>query len=318
MTMSYRKAFILLLSTQLVLWSALIGCNAAIDPFGVLGRPGGVPPDLADQRIQMLKRLAAYHREPLPQVLIGDSRIMNLGEERFEAFTGAPVANLGIGGLAGSDLGPMFWFAARQERLQQVTIGVSFSQLRGPRERSSATQAIRWIESPLHYLLSTSIARYSLLAAVRPWYSVADVNTVPTMGPEAFWEHQLGLTTSTMLSGFTYDEALIAEFRRIKEYCDARRIQLTFLIPPTHVDLHQSEARLGLVPYRERLRVDLASISRTIDFDYPNGWTTDRKAFNDPYHATDAVNAQLIEEVWGGRLKVGRELRPGDRSASVL
>lgn len=318
MTKSFRKAFLLLLGTQLVLWSVLIGFNAAIDPFGVLGRPSGVPPDLGDQRIQMLQRLTAYHREPLSQVLIGDSRIMNLGETRIAAVTGSPVANLGIGGLFGSDLAPVFWFAARQGRLQQVTIGVSFSQLRGPRERSSAAQAIRWIDSPLHYLLSTSIARYSLLAAVRPWYAVADVKMVPTMSPEAFWEHQLGPSTRNLLAGFAYDDALIAELRRIKAYCDARRIRLTFLIPPTHADLRQSEARLGLAPLRERFKADLASIGRTIDFDYVNEWTTDRKAFNDPYHATDAFNARLIEEVWGGPLMVGRELQPGDRSASVL
>ena len=174
------------------------------------------------------------------------------------------------------------------------------------------------INRPYLYYGSLGIAKVS-------WYNLFDklfhVNLVSSTPPEtrdAFWITQLEKQTRVYYNRYKYPAELYRDLTKISSYCRENSIKLTFLIPPTHIELQNKIDAYGLRAQSDRFKRDLAGLAPTIDFDYPNAWTRDRGLFNDPYHAKPEVVAAMVAEVWGNRLKVGRLLSPGTDKENLV
>ena len=61
----------------------------------------------------------------------------------------------------------------------------------------------------------------------------------------------------------------------------SKGIEVTFVIPASHVDLQNKIDEFGLRELSDRFARELG---RVVDFDFPNEFTRDRENFGDPYH----------------------------------
>src|SRR5271166_4620189 len=102
-----------------------------IDPFNFLGGPSIVSNQVKMRTAYPLNyclwKMPAFARHPLPQLLLGDSRMDALRSERVKELTGADYFNLAYGGATLREIIGSFWFASRHTNLSRVYIGLDFN-----------------------------------------------------------------------------------------------------------------------------------------------------------------------------------------------
>ncbi len=74
------------------------------------------------------------------------------------------------------------------------------------------------------------------------------------------------------------------ELAEISAYCRERGIELTFVILPSHADVHERLRQLGVEEEWKSLPLRLGQLGKTHDFDVDDELTASRDNFTDPFH----------------------------------
>jgi hypothetical protein len=299
---------------RLFLLAAPFGAYAfavwATDPFDYFrsseGARRSVKSETAGKLDPVLWKLSAYLRAPRAHILLGDSRMDSLGEERIGAAIGAPVANLAYGGGSLSEAIRTFWIAARQPGLASVTIGVNLDTYNqsNAKDRVGSVEAIE--RNPALYFTNR-------LVAVAAWYQVLNSITGsrpeigrPPMTRDEFWRYQLDVTAKLAYGGYRDPVSYRIELADVARECMRRHITLRFVIFPEHADLVARASRSGLESAAQQMRADLTRIGRTFDFSRREDWIENRTLFLDPFHFTPPIALKITEDVWGGESQGGK------------
>jgi len=283
--------------------------NYVVDPFNMngvfdLGLNKQLISFKADYR---LYKAIAFARQPEPNIILGDSRMAHFDAGPIQQETGQVYFNNAYGGGTAYEIIDTFWLCAGQTKLKNVVIGLNFNLFNAENKLDLVPQAKELIDDKQKYYFSSTITKISFYNVYYRLFNINLVSENPKVTKAVFWKVQLQ-RTSDYYGKYRYPADIVRELKKIKQYCDKNGINLVIIIPPTHVDLQRKVDDFGLRPEYVRYKHDLAGIARTIDFDYPNEWTRDYNMFTDPYHFNEKVREQILKEVWGGKLCVGREL----------
>jgi hypothetical protein len=305
-----RRFLILALGLVAAAFSLLAAFNFVIDPFNMnrlfdLGLEKELISGRANYR---LYKMSQYRHNPIPDILLGDSRANALRADLIKDIAKKDCYNFAYGGGTIYEAIDTFWYAAGKCDLRSVYIGVNFNLYNKANHSILTGEARELLENPFAAYASPFMAKvsfYNVFYALFGWNLVSET---PALDKEQFWERQLGLATEGFYRKYIYPDDAFAQLRQIGDYCAARGIGLTFIIPPTHVDLQEKIREYRLEAQYAKYKEDLRSIADTIDYDYDNGWTRNKGLFRDPYHFGDEIRRAMVEEIWTGKLEMGRRL----------
>ncbi len=289
-----------LFAVPLLLYGLVI---VAVDPYDFFGVSRLVP-DADKQEISFrlhypLWKLLHYRNDPLPNILLGDSRMMGIAPDSVAAATGEPWANLAYGGASLEEILRSFRFAAERAELRRVCIGVNFNlySATNAKDRISEVEAI--LANPLLYFSDINVLDATGKLLQRRLLGKKIEVGRPPMSADDFWRHQIESTTRIYYDNYRYPEDYRRRLAEVASYCRERGIDLRLVIFPGHADLQAQVGRYGLEKEYERFKRDLAALAPVYDFDFVNDLTSDRGNFSDPYHLNRSAKRTVIQSVWG-------------------
>jgi hypothetical protein len=275
-----------------------------VDPFGVFAKPSLIPDSIrsqyAQQVNQVLWKLPAYDRNPATNILLGDSEMAELPVQVLQTVTGQQYSNLAYGGGTLRESVSTFWFASRKVKLHKVLFGISFMEY-NPYPLDRVRQAEEITRHPALYFPNPDVLETTA-------YDISDgvfhrpINLLPQVSKDAFWASQLEYLTKRYKRNGP-PQNLKDELRRIVEYCHARNISITFVIPPQHIDAQRRVRELGVENDYQQFKSDLESMAAVYDCDLDSDLTRDNTNYADPFHLTRSAAMRFTEDLASGKPK---------------
>ncbi len=284
-----------------------------IDPFDYFESP--LIPDQIKLKASLplnecLWKMIEFRRLRIPRILLGDSRMGLFDPNIVKAAGGEEYFNYAFGGGTIQEISDAFWNAASVTQLQKVYIGIDFTIYDDydVTHRTDTYHAIK--DNPLLYFVNRTVVKAAYYDLKYFFSGVDPKFGVPTVSREQYWAQTVGPFLTATYSHYVYPTRYRAELLRISQYCQNHGVKLTFIIFPTHEDVRRRLSDFHLEQDFERFKCDLAGIAPTIDFDYRNELTTDKRNFRDPLHYTRPTVEMLANEIWRGPLVHGMALKP--------
>jgi hypothetical protein len=244
-------------------------------------------------------KLLRYREEPLPVVLLGDSRMMNLPMDAVERAAGEPLANLAYGGGSLREAIASFEFAEARGRLERVILGVNFNLYNAADDKDRVAEVRAILKNPLLYFANRNVMIASVRLLPAALLGRPEAIGEPSMSRERFWRYQLEVTTRVFYGNYRYPEAYHRDLEALAARCRERGIDLGFVVFPSHVDLQEQVGAYGLQAEYDRFLSDLSALAPTWNFDFPNEFTSNEANYKDPYHLTDEAMERVIQTLWG-------------------
>jgi hypothetical protein len=243
---------------------------------------------------ERLSKIVEYKHNLSPNILIGDSRIQNLSVENIKKSTNDTYFNFGYGGCTLPELMDSFWFAAKQQKLKNVCVGISFDMYNKYNNTNLFKNALKSSTlfnyifngtnfKVIYYLIKDSFSKDKIVLGI-PKVKDRDL----------FWQEKVDEQTQKFYKGYKYPEDFNKELKEIQEYCDKNGINLFFFIPPTYIDLQNKISEFSLVEEHERFLGDIDSIGKLYDFNIDNEFTRNKDNFFDPFHSRRDLDTILI------------------------
>ncbi|HTH58185.1 MAG TPA: hypothetical protein VL728_19190 [Cyclobacteriaceae bacterium] len=257
-----------------------------------------------------LYKLIEYGKSPTEVVILGDSRTDQLKTAYFEKLLNKRVTNLSYGGGSLPEIISTFDEVVKSKKVTQIYIGVSFNLYNKKNEINLVPEAVGLKQSLISYLVSKYCLRASLLYGKALLFHESLELGKPPYTKEEFWDYQLYSSAANFYRAYAYPGEWFQELKRISGYCATHNIKLTFLVPPTHVDLQKRIADFHLLEEEEAFKKDLTSLGAMYDFDYSNDITLKRGNFLDPFHSVDSVSRLVVTELVTGETKYSKFSTP--------
>jgi len=290
-----------------------------IDPFNFFGVSHVVPDGLKSEISQKINyamwKMLAYRQDPVPNLLLGDSRVADLDEEYVEDITGVPWTNFGYGGGSLREAIQTFWFASEHVELERVCFGVNLHTYNANNNKDRVSEVEAALRNPLLYCVNANVvtAAGKLITAM----IMGEPESIgrPPMTREEFWKFQLEQVTRVYFEGYRYPADYHRDLTEVAEHCRREGIELLFVVMPNHVELQAKVEEHGLVDEAVRFRQDLAQWGPVYDFAFANEMTEDRANYRDPYHFDEDFMQLIVRSVWGDEREFVHLLEPTTASA---
>jgi hypothetical protein len=295
-------------------YSIVASWVVVVDPFMYFENSTLVPSSFKEkvspQVNYALWKLNAFRRDPVRNIILGDSRTARIDPVIVERDTGRRYANLSYGGGNLAEAIDTYWFASRLVNLETVYIGVNIDTYNSNNTRNRVKSALPVLDNILLYILNRDVLRASWIVS-RCWLAgtITDLEK-PPMGREEFWTYQLDVTAKRYFATYRYPSELKRELDKVARQCAAKGTKLVFLVLPTHVDVQETERKFGLAGARARFLEEIANLGTVFDFDYASELTMNRRNFVDPFHLEKGRIGSVITEIWGQRKGLARVHTP--------
>lgn len=250
-------------------------------------------------------KLNKYERTGGNRILLGDSRMIAMETETIKRATGEDYVNLAYGGGNARETIETFWLAAKKNRLEKVYIGINLDKYNDYEivDRTIIYRVTR--ENSFLYFLNPDIwnAAYynSEIYLTGRKFNIG----TPNMTKADFWAEAVAAETS-YYQKYTEPRKYREDFRKIAEYCRANRIELKFVIFPTHVALQRLIDETKVRPQRDAMLNDLSEFGDVYDFDWENEMTRDSQNFPDPFHFNREIAAEIVGDIWNSTGKYAK------------
>jgi hypothetical protein len=287
------------------------GFICACDPFNFISTRSLISDQvklpLANVLNMCLLKMIRLRREPAPNIMLGDSRMLEILDNRVSQMKGERYANMAYGGASLRECIETFWFASRLTQLHQVYLGVDL-EIYNDYNLFDRTETYRSVEdNPALYFINRTVFQASAYSAYTAFTRKTLKLDAVNVDRKTFWNNELnGPQTTRLLQNYLYPTNYHAELLKIGSYAKQHGIDLTFVIFPTHTDYQARFEAFGLQSQQARMREDLAAIAPVIDFDYPNDLTRDEANFRDPVHLAQHALTEITDEIWGQRGQLAR------------
>jgi hypothetical protein len=253
-----------------------------------------------------LFKLVEFDAEPTNAVIFGDSRSNKLDPNYFSFLLNDKVTNLSFGGGTLPEIIDAFWQISQAAKLNHVFIGVNFNLFSSNNNLNRVAEAVKIKNSYLVYLT----CRYTMKATYYICKSALSGKSIeieqPPFSKEDFWNYQLEVAAANFYRSYNYPQEFVEELEKISEYCRKNSINLTFFIPPTHIDLQERIAHYDLIMEEIRFKKALRSLGDLCDFDYPNELTEDKSNFIDPFHCVDSIARLVVFDIVSGKETISK------------
>ncbi|MHB1306845.1 MAG: hypothetical protein ACYDC1_10530 [Limisphaerales bacterium] len=301
---------LLLLAAPLAVLAALV---VAVDPFNFFGGPSLLSDRLKVRNrfysgatmpaYNMLAKLVEYRRQPVANLIIGDSRLTRFNARMVEELTGEAFYNFGVPGGNYRSMVDTFWYADRLVPLKTVYLQVSFRTY-GAGDWDIFSEAEMTANSVWYHLASRRVLGATFLG-LRSLFFERSMQYAYDDHPPGFWAKVLE-SERGMVRRFRRPVELLKELTKIAEHCRAKGIRLVLIDLPSHLDAQRLVTEAGLEEERERYRQEMMALGTYYDFNRTNRLTVDRTLYVDPLHALPAVPDEVIRQIWRGPLVDGQ------------
>ncbi len=311
-TLFFRKA--ILFAAPIGIYCLLIGLIDPFDYFESRLVPDQIKLKTSVPLNQCLWKMIEFNRAPMPNILLGDSRMGLFDAGMVDRASGEPYFNYSFGGATLQEIDDAFWDATSRIHLRKVYVGIDFNLYDdyNVTHRTDTYHTIK--QDPLLYFVNRTVVRAAYYNLKYLFSGVDPKFGVPTVSREEYWRETVGPFLTAAYSHYVYPVRYRRELLRMAEYCRKHGIDLTFIIFPTHEDVRRRLRDFHLEPQFAAFKCDLAGIGKTIDFDFANDLTTDSRNFRDPLHYTRPVVEMLANEIWRGPLVHGRVVAADSRN----
>jgi hypothetical protein len=245
-----------------------------------------------------LWKVIEYNRKPVPNILLGDSRIEGIDVNKIEEITGEKYYNFAYGGGTLPEVIDTFWYAAQKNKLKNVYIGINFNLYNFYISWNRFSPNSRLLKSPFLYVFNLTVINAFRYNIYRQYLNKIFKIGNPPFNKEEFWKYQIEVNSLLYYRKFKYADIYTGQLTKVVNYCQEKKINLTFIIPPTHIDLQNQITTFNLAVENRKFIRDLKTLGTIFDFDYPNDFTKNKDNFLDPYHCLKEINP-IIPVVWG-------------------
>jgi hypothetical protein len=244
-----------------------------------------------------LWKLNNFKRNPIPNILLGDSRVNSISIDYVNKTTNELNSNLGYGGSSLREIIDTFWETTKYVKLKKVYIGINFNLYNAYNKKNRVLEAISLGNNFFSNALNRYTFKSTLIILKSTLFNIPVDFDKPDMTKDEFWEYQETVFIKGFYEFYEYPKEYYKELNEIATYCEKENIQLTFFIPPTHINLQNKVVEFKLESEQEKFISDLNSIGKVYNFDYPSEITKNRNNFKDPFHLNDSILNETFNEV---------------------
>lgn len=298
--------WLLLLALPLM---ALMGGVAWIDPFNYFDADSPVPIETRKANLRhsgavmpyytLAWKLIEYRREPVADIIIGDSRLTRFDASLVSRITGRELYNFGVPGGNTASMFKTFWYADSLAELKNVYLQTGF------RNWSAAQDYDIWegpswaTSSAIHYVTDRDVLGKAWLDARAHW------GTVQAEGVASDQWEVVMRNERTVLEGYAFAPQFAEELKRVAARCRERDITLVIIDLPVHNEVHAIERELGREQAIGEYKALMRSAGTYYDFAGPSSITADRAEYIDALHTSKELLDGVIREIWQGPLVNG-------------
>lgn len=237
-----------------------------------------------------LFKLINFKNNPNKNILLGDSR-SNALYSVFEDEKKQTWNNLSYGGASLNEVIDTFWYAAKNQNLDSVVVGVNFNHFNANNSRNWVKKTMELSNNSISYTYSKYVFS-SIIQNFKPMNSKH--NSKSSVNKDVFWETHLKDNKDKFYLNIIYPEYYFQSLTEIKNYCYENDIKLIFWIPPVHQDIHDIIYELGHLDKYKRFINDLSSLSDTYNFDNDLVLRNSKTNFRDAMH----VDTKLLRNIY--------------------
>ena len=264
------------------------------DKFTVIQRT-----DESSPRGNILWKTVSFKRTPVSQVIIGDSQGKDINVELIQEITGEKYFNFCFPGASFKTMFETFWFTTQQTRLKKVYFQVAFMNYNAEREYDLFHFAQDYFKHPYQYFTTKEIffdavANIAWVSTRNPWIISRSYEFLPPGQMEDLAQFRLNL----FFKEYTYPTSYLGELQKIKDYCESKGIELTFVILPVYEGVDKHLVKIGLDDELERFKSDINSLGTTIDLDKLTEIKANRENFIDYFHPNLSMMDSLVRKIW--------------------
>lgn len=264
------------------------------DKFKVVQRT-----DESSPRGNILWKAVHYKRNPVPNIIIGDSQGKDINVDIIEEQTGEKYFNFCSPGASFSTMFNTFWFATEQTKLEKVCFQLAFMNYNAARDYDLWHFAEDYFKRPYEYFTTKEIF-FDAIANIA-WVTTRNEKIIqrgyeylPPDAMEKLAQQRLNL----FFSEYVYPQTIKDELEHITDYCRKNNIEYCFLILPVYKGVDEHLAKNNLFDDKLTFKQDVYSLGPTYDLDKLAGLKADRFNFIDYFHPTPMVMDSLTRLIW--------------------
>lgn len=235
----------------------------------------------------IIYRFRSFLRDPKKGIILGDSRVAHFDR------TAAPVlpidseyTNLAFGGASLKECIHMFWWAAQNQKLENVIFSISFYTMNQNYMMDRFFERLKLAERPGEYLVNLEYMELSIKDLITTFTAPAE-ETADSITSEEAHQKYADVIRSVVRREYDIDRNIIQELRRVAEFCKKNSINLVFVTPPTHKMIWTRVIDdFGLRDNIAEYKQTLSELAPYLDLEYPdNLWTAAHgNDFSDGFH----------------------------------
>lgn len=236
-------------------------------------------------RGNILWKTIAFRRDPAPNIILGDSRMVDINPVIFEKQYGEKVANLAIPAGNNKTIIDLFWMAARTTKLKNVFIQTNFNRYNALFTFDLYEKTRQLIDRPLFYFGNWDYIEDSFALL----YYILSKDEEYVNQSFKYQKDNWSLTEKLIIKemseiDYIYPQKIFDDFTVIAHYCKENNINLQFIIAPDNYEYHSYIRVFKMEKEYERFKNDIRKLGNTIDLDEGLPFSFNKKNYLDHFH----------------------------------
>lgn len=260
-------------------------------------------------------KASEFRRKPFNNIIIGDSQSFGIKEELLSELTGKKFYNFGVPGANMETKFSIFWFAAKQIKLNKVIFQLSFPNWNlGGKSMFPIVQ--KYLDKPFFYLFNSSsfndaFENFEFMITNRYDQEKSIYEFPITDENEKLFNRYL----QEMFKKYKFSDSKFNELKKIVSYCEENKISLEFLFLPLHENYYNYLSNNNLTEVNEKFISEISLLGKTYNYSTINDINIKEENFKDYFHQKDFITDSITRLIW---TKKKSQQTPVDQYAKSL
>lgn len=294
---SYKRYLKVLAIVVVAFYSALIGFNYLVDPFG---RNNLLSLDINREDVtrpynDSLYSLSLAEGGNYTKAVFGDSRARNMKKKFFDSREEGWI-NFGIGIANMREISSAVKYAVEEEGIEEVLIVISFGTFMDmymDMDTNRFVDAKNLFDNEFFYYTSTLVTKASYASLVYIFTGKVLKERSVRKSKEKFWAKRLAGAHKS-IDDWSPTTGVLPEIEGLFKFLDERGVRYTVRIPITHEDIVDAYAS-GLEGHYEAYKNFLISRAPVMDCSSAD-IKGDYDSFRDPFHVETKIFDMIVGE----------------------
>ncbi len=294
----------IILFFPIFLWCIIV---VVVDPFNYFEISNFISKNSKTQSAEKLNSLLfnciKFKNDPKANLIIGDSRIRKINEKEAKILSGKDYFKFYANATKLNEMLDIFDFANSLTKIEHAIIGVNFNLYNDYSYSNRVNDVKKIIKNPLLYIFNINTLETVLLALKHEFFSE---KKKIKRNKKDFWKYNLSTVAKNHYSKWKHPKNLLHKLKKTSSFCKQKKIKLTFLILPHHVDFHSQLKNYNLYEEEREFKQEISKMAETIDYDYLNDITSCYRCFTDPIHTNDSISSIIFNEIIKNKYIIGK------------